>query len=81
MVGAAYLGLEPGVGLLVNRTGRFGGDAARLSTIRDADLIVVLDRGTIVEQGSHDELVARGGRYALLVREQQDQRDTAVSGV
>lgn len=55
--------------------------AHRLSTIRDADLVVVLDRGTIVEQGSHDELVARGGRYALLVREQQDQRDTTVSGV
>jgi ATP-binding cassette subfamily B protein len=40
--------------------------AHRLSTIRRADLIVVLEDGRIVEQGSHDELVARGGRYRSL---------------
>ena len=37
--------------------------AHRLSTVRNADLILVLDRGVIVERGSHDELMARGGRY------------------
>ncbi|MER1966964.1 lipid A export permease/ATP-binding protein MsbA [Castellaniella sp. GW247-6E4] len=42
--------------------------AHRLSTVQKADVIVVLDRGCIVEQGTHDALLARGGLYASLYR-------------
>ena len=44
--------------------------AHRLSTIRDADLILVMRDGDIVEQGSHQELLAKGGFYAELYNSQ-----------
>lgn len=55
--------------------------AHRLSTVRKADVIVVLEDGRVVEQGSHDELVARQGRYVELLRAQlMDPSATAPVG-
>ena len=49
------------VALMKNRTSLI--IAHRLSTIRDADKIVVMDQGRVVETGSHDELLAKQGKY------------------
>ncbi|MGN7869433.1 ABC transporter ATP-binding protein [Paracoccus sp. 22332] len=48
--------------------------AHRLSTIRNADKIVVIEQGRVVEQGSHDQLIAQGGAYARLVALQFGER-------
>jgi len=47
--------------------------AHRLSTIRDADVIMVMKDGDIVEQGNHEELLAKGGFYSELYNSQFDQ--------
>ena len=42
--------------------------AHRLATIRDADRILVLEKGRLIDEGTHGELIARGGRYAELAK-------------
>ncbi|HEY3215114.1 MAG TPA: ABC transporter ATP-binding protein [Candidatus Eisenbacteria bacterium] len=51
----------------------------RVSTVREADAIVVLDQGAIVERGTHDDLLAMGGRYAELHRQQQLEEELEAS--
>jgi ATP-binding cassette subfamily B protein len=50
--------------------------AHRLSTLREADRILVFDRGRLIEQGSHEDLIEQNGQYANLVRLQGDARAT-----
>ncbi len=53
--------------------------AHRLSTIRDADLILVMNQGTVIEQGNHEELLKQGGFYADLYNSQFSQEQQQVS--
>ena len=61
--------------------------AHRLATIKNCDLILVLDKGEIIEQGTHDELLAKNGRYSRLWNMQQgnfiidDKEETAIESV
>jgi ATP-binding cassette, subfamily B, heavy metal transporter len=51
--------------------------AHRLSTVVDADIILVLEKGRVVEQGTHDELLTRNGRYAAMWQRQLSDEDAA----
>jgi ATP-binding cassette subfamily B protein len=55
--------------------------AHRLSTIKNADLILVMDHGNIVEQGNHQELLAKGGFYASLYQSQFTEAEATVANV
>lgn len=54
--------------------------AHRLSTIADADQIIVLEAGNIVEQGTHDQLLVNNGRYAAMWARQSSEEEAAASG-
>lgn len=66
-------------GALVGRTSIIV--SHRLAAVRDADWILVLEQGRIVEQGRHDDLITRGGRYWELLRRQQLEESLEGDGV
>jgi ABC-type multidrug transport system fused ATPase/permease subunit len=49
--------------------------AHRLTTIRDADKIIVLKKGKLAEQGTHDDLMALNGEYAKLIKLQDEKKE------
>ena len=53
--------------------------AHRVSTVRDADLILVLEGGRVIERGTHQSLVAHGGVYAAMERRQRLEQEIAAS--
>ena len=54
--------------------------AHRLSTVENADRIIVINKGEVVEQGSHSDLLKKGGMYATLVRKQMVAEDELNGG-
>lgn len=53
--------------------------AQRMATVKDCDFIVVLDKGTIIEKGTHDDLIAAGGLYASMVEREAQQEGEMLS--
>jgi ABC-type bacteriocin/lantibiotic exporter with double-glycine peptidase domain len=53
--------------------------AHRLSTIRNADIILVMDRGSIVERGTHSQLLEQNGYYARLIKQQMENRTSKIA--